>query len=144
MSRGFGAAKQNPRSAAAAVDTHVLGRGMRVRGRVSGEGNVRIEGEVEGDVKVSGQLELAATGTLIGSVSASQVTLDGSLQGDVEASGPIHIRAGARVVGDMNGAEVSLEEGASFRGRIDATFELPDGLEAGASKPATVAGSRRR
>jgi cytoskeletal protein CcmA (bactofilin family) len=117
---------------------------MRVRGRVSGEGNVRLEGEVEGDVKVSGQLEIAATGTLVGGVSANQVTVDGSLQGDVEASGPIHIRAGARVVGDMNGSEVSLEEGASFRGRIDASFELPDGLEAGPAKPAPAAGARRR
>jgi cytoskeletal protein CcmA (bactofilin family) len=111
---------------------------------VSGEGNVRLEGEVEGDVKVSGQLELAATGVLVGSVSAGQVTVDGSLQGDVEASGPIHIRTGARVVGDMNGSEVSLEEGASFRGRIDATFELPDGLASGAAKPVAPTGSRRR
>jgi cytoskeletal protein CcmA (bactofilin family) len=144
MSRGFGAAKQNSRSTAAAGDVHVLGRSLRIKGRVSGEGNVRLEGEVEGDVKVSGQFEVAATGTLLGNVAATQVTVDGSLQGDVEASGPIHIRAGARVAGDMNGAEVSLEEGASFRGRIDAAFDLPEGLEEGAAKPAPVAAARRR
>ncbi len=140
MSRGFGAAKSASRNSSAGftssgAEVHVLGRGMREKGRVTGEGDVRLEGEVEGDVKVTGQFEVGATGTFVGTLSASQVTIDGAVTGDVECSGAVHIRAGARVAGDMNGSEVSLEEGASFRGRVDATFELPDGLADGPAAP---------
>lgn len=119
---------------------------MRVKGRVTGEGDVRLEGEVEGDVKVTGQFEVGATGTFVGTLSAGQVTIDGALTGDVESVGSVLIRAGARVAGDMNATEVSLEEGASFRGRIDAAFELPDGLADGAPAPGrgSQASARRR
>ena len=58
--------------------------------------------------------------------------IEGSLNGDVAAQGAVMIRSGARVTGNMNGSEVALEEGAAFHGRIEADFELPDGLAAGA------------
>jgi hypothetical protein len=57
--------------------------------------------------------------------------LPGSLSGDVDSQGSVVIRSGARVAGNMSGSEVSLEEGAAFSGRIEADFELPDGLAAG-------------
>jgi cytoskeletal protein CcmA (bactofilin family) len=99
-------------SASADGDGATIGRGTRVRGRVEGSGDLRIEGEVTGDVRVSGA-----------------VTIEGTLTGDVVSEGAVLIRAGAQVEGNMSGAEVALEEGASFSGRIDADFELPDGLE---------------
>jgi cytoskeletal protein CcmA (bactofilin family) len=97
---------------AADGDGATIGRGTRVRGRVEGSGSLRIEGEVTGDVRVSGA-----------------VTIEGTLTGDVTSEGAVLIRSGAQVEGNMSGAEVALEEGASFSGRIDADFELPDGLE---------------
>lgn len=141
MSRGFGAAKSASRNSSAGftssgAEVHVLGRGMRVKGRVTGDGDVRLEGEVEGEVKVTGQFEVGATGTFVGTLSASQVMIDGAVTGDVESTGPVHIRAGARVAGDVHASEVSLEEGASFRGRVDASFDLPDGLADGPAAPA--------
>jgi cytoskeletal protein CcmA (bactofilin family) len=142
MSRGFGATKSNSRNAEPSSELQVLGRSIRVRGRVTGEGSIRLEGEVEGDVNVTGQFDVGGTGTLVGNLSAGHVTVEGVLQGSVESSGPVHIRAGARVVGDISTTEFSLEEGASYRGRIDAAFELPDGLS-GSPKEAKPAARRR-
>jgi cytoskeletal protein CcmA (bactofilin family) len=120
-----------------ASDANVLGRSVRIRGRVTGDGDLRLEGDVDGDVKIGGALEIGDAATLNGNVTANSVLVDGSLTGDVEATGPVHIRAGARVSGNMTGSEIALEEGAAFSGRIDASFELPDGLGGG------VATSRR-
>jgi len=116
-------------------DANVLGKSLRVRGRLSGEGDLRIEGEIEGEVRVSGALELCDGGSVSGNVAARSVMIEGSLTGDVAAEGAVLIRAGARVTGNMNGAEVSLEEGAAFTGRIEADFELPDGLAGGGAGP---------
>jgi cytoskeletal protein CcmA (bactofilin family) len=113
--------RTNPTDASASV----LGRGARVRGRVSGDGDLRVEGQIEGDVAVSGELSIEEGGTLTGDVDAGAVTIGGTLTGDVASRGPVAIRASARVEGNMGGAEVSLEEGASFFGRIDAEFDLP-------------------
>lgn len=103
----------------------VLGRGARVRGRVSGDGDLQVEGQIEGDVTLSGELSIDEAGSITGDVDAAAVTIAGALQGNVASRGAVTIRAGAKVEGNMGGAEVSLEEGASFVGRIEAEFDLP-------------------
>jgi len=108
----------------------VLGRGARVRGRVHGEGDLRVEGQIEGDVSVTGDLSIDEGGSIAGQVEAGSVTIFGALQGDVAARGPVAIRSTAKVTGHMGGVEVSLEEGAEFSGRIEAEFDLPAELSA--------------
>ena len=115
----------------------VIGRTTRVRGRVSGDGDLVIEGNVEGDITVRGDLTIAEGGRATSTIEADAVTLRGELEGDVRARGLVRIEAGARVRGDVQGESVALEEGAEFVGRLDATFELPAEL-GGAS------GGRRR
>jgi len=109
----------------------VLGHGTRVRGRVQGDGDLRVEGQVEGDVTLSGDLVIEEGAQIQGNVEAASVTIGGTLTGDVASRGPVAIRATARVAGNMGGSEVSLEEGAEFSGRIEADFELPAELSDG-------------
>ncbi len=146
MSRDFANSKsaRSTSSSAHAGGPSVLGSSLRVRGRLTGNGDLRIEGEIEGDVKVDGALELAEGGSVTGNVTATSVVLDGSLTGDVAAEGTVLIRANARVSGNMNGSEIALEEGASFNGRIEAVFELPDGLMTGGRALAEPAARRGR
>jgi len=111
-------------------DESVLGRGTRVRGRVGGEGSLRVEGQIEGNIAVGGDLAVEEGASITGDVEARVVTISGALTGDVSARGAVAIRATAKVAGNMGGSEVSLEEGAAFTGRIEAEFELPKELVA--------------
>jgi len=140
MSRDFATSKSARSTSSSAKEPNILGSGLRVRGRLTGAGDLRIEGEIEGDVKVGGALELGEGASVTGNISARSVVVDGSLTGDVNAEGAVVIRASARVSGNMNGSEIALEEGASFTGRIEAAFELPDGLMIGSG----TAGRRGR
>lgn len=127
MARGPAAERSHPTETSESAS--VLGRGARVRGRVGGEGDLRVEGSIEGDVALTGELSIEEGGSVAGNVGASAVLVGGALTGDVAATGAVVIRATARVEGNMSGAEVSLEEGASFSGRIEAEFDLPAELE---------------
>ncbi len=120
-----GSAVERSRTSETSESSSVLGRGARVRGRVSGEGDLRVEGQIEGDVTLSGELSIEEAGSITGDIDAAAVTIAGTLQGNVASRGAVTIRVGARVEGNMGGAEVSLEEGASFVGRIEAEFDLP-------------------
>jgi cytoskeletal protein CcmA (bactofilin family) len=122
----------------------VLGRGTRVRGRVGGEGDLRVEGQVEGDVRISGQLSIEEGAAVTGDVEASAVVIGGALSGDVAARGSVTVRAGAKVEGNLDGAEVVLEEGAAFEGRIEAAFDLPEELGGTAPPPRAAHGGRGR
>src|SRR5690242_8481434 len=100
-------------------DVNVIGASVRVRGRVTGEGDVRIEGQIEGDVRVTGALTLDAKASVKGNASARSVDVEGTLRGDIAAEGAVSIKDGAHVEGNISGAEVALDEGASFVGRIE-------------------------
>ena len=117
----------------------LLGRGVRVRGRVNGDGDLRVEGSVEGELVISGGLTIEEGASVKGDVGASSVVVAGVLAGDVDSRGPVVIRATAKVEGNLGAAEVSIEEGASFAGRLEAEFELPE-----EPRPAPVAGAPLR
>jgi cytoskeletal protein CcmA (bactofilin family) len=140
MSRPF-TSKSGGRGSANTDEANAIGPSVRVRGRVSGEGDLRVEGSVDGDVRVTGALAIDARGTVLGNTAARSVEVEGTLTGDISAVGTVHIRGGARVTGNVTGAEIALDETAAFVGRIEADFELPDDLEGASAAPQAV---RRR
>ena len=119
-----GSAGTRPAGASPAV----LGRGLRVVGRVRGEGDLRIEAEIEGDVTVGGTLHLDEPARVVGSVQAEAVVVAGQLDGDVTARATVAITASGRIRGTVKAAEVSLEEGGGLDGRIEADVELPKAI----------------
>ena len=115
-------------------DAAVLGEGVRIRGRISGEGDLSILGSVEGDVVVRGDLTIGEHAKIDSErLEAQGVNIMGEVDADVNASGPVRLRPTARVRGDLKASEVSIEEGAQFAGRIEADFELPAALGGGSS-----------
>ena len=105
-------------------DLSVLGPSTRVTGRVSGDGALRVEGNVRGDIQISGDAEIAAGGTVEGNVAAASLDIAGSLLGDVVSDGPVAIRSGAVVRGDLRGSEISIEPGSRVSVRLTTDFDL--------------------
>ncbi|HEY6557740.1 MAG TPA: polymer-forming cytoskeletal protein [Polyangiaceae bacterium] len=105
-------------------DFSTLGTSTRVTGRISGEGGLRVEGNVRGDVALSGPLELAEGASIEGNVEAEAVDVAGSLLGDVTSTGQVLVHAGAVVRGEMRAAQVTIEPGSRIAIRLDADFEL--------------------
>jgi cytoskeletal protein CcmA (bactofilin family) len=106
------------------TDASILGPATRVTGRVSGSGGLRVEGQVRGDITVSGDAEISDGGSVEGNVSASSLEVAGTLLGDAEVRGLVVIRSGANVRGELRGAEISIEPGSRVSVRLDTDFEL--------------------
>jgi cytoskeletal protein CcmA (bactofilin family) len=112
-----------------------IGSGTRIRGRIQGDGDLLVEGQVEGSVTIRGALTIAEGASVTSeALEAQTVTVAGTLEGDVTASGPVRLSAGARVRGNLTGSAVSIEDGARFSGRLDCEFDLPPELGGGSSR----------
>src|SRR4051794_27522594 len=95
-----------------------IGRGTFVRGNVSGDGDLEIQGRVEGSVTVTGEI-LIAEGALIRSdVTGRRVVIHGAVAGNVSAKEAIILEPGARVVGDLGAPQIGIRPGALVRGNV--------------------------
>jgi cytoskeletal protein CcmA (bactofilin family) len=106
-----------------------IGGGARVVGRIHGDGNLVVEGRVDGDLAIHGDLTIAEGASVTSkAVEAVSVTVAGTLEGDVAATGPVRLVSGAQVRGNLRGSAVAIDDGARFSGRLDCDFELPPEL----------------
>jgi cytoskeletal protein CcmA (bactofilin family) len=122
-------AQSRTTSHSSAAREATIGAATRVRGKITGDGNLLVEGQVEGEIAVRGNLTIAEGASVTSDVEADAIHIAGALEGDVNASGNVRIVSGARVRGDVKGAEVAIDEGAQFAGRLDCDFQLPPELE---------------
>jgi cytoskeletal protein CcmA (bactofilin family) len=106
------------------VETNVIGPSTRVIGRIAGEGALRVEGRVKGDIDVSGEGEIAEGATVEGNFRADSLDISGALLGDAAVSGAIFVRSSAVVRGELKGAEIAIEPGSRVSVRLNTAFEL--------------------
>jgi cytoskeletal protein CcmA (bactofilin family) len=96
----------------------VIGRGVRVRGRIQGEGDLAVEGYVEGEISVTGELIVEAAGLLGGNSNARVIVVRGAVRGDLTAEEVVRLEEGARVVGDLRAPRIAIAKGALVRGLV--------------------------
>lgn len=104
-----------------------IGPGLVVRGRLSGEGALHIDGRFEGTMEVQGNVEIGADGVVESPVGAGRVTIAGSVRGNVDASEAVVIQMGGRVEGDVYAKRVAIDDGGALHGSIHMDFDLPRG-----------------
>jgi cytoskeletal protein CcmA (bactofilin family) len=110
----------------------LLSPDLVVEGRLSGAGEVHVDGRVIGEVRL-GRLTLGETGFVEGSIEAEFVDIRGRVVGTIQAVS-VRIAASAHVEADITHQQLSMEAGAFFQGRCmqvaDFVTERPHLLEA--------------
>src|SRR5215472_5882748 len=118
---------QRPAPAPVIVDQAVIGKGIVVRGEITGKDALFIDGTVEGVINIPGERVtigrhgsvIAPRGSVAPCVTALEIVILGSVTGNVIATQRIDIRAEGSLTGDVTTARVSIEDCAYFRGGID-------------------------
>jgi cytoskeletal protein CcmA (bactofilin family) len=118
----------------------VIGRAARVRGRVTGSVDLEVQGYVEGEISVGGDVTVDSGGMVGASVHGRRLVVRGAVKGDLTADEAILLEDGARVVGDVRAPRVAIAPGALVRGFVDtgANGEAPRATraQAPAARPA--------
>lgn len=106
----------------------MIGPKITVRGALSGEEDLVVEGRLEGRVTLVGHLVIAPGGIVEADVEASSVEVRGEVRGDIVAARSITIERGATVAGNVRAPRVMIHDGAHFDGAIEMDVALPDGF----------------
>jgi len=109
-----------PMSTTQSGTTARLGASLHVKGEISGNEDLHIDGSVEGLVQLEDRkLTVGASAKLTADVVAREVVVYGSVKGNLRARDRIEIKKDGSVVGDLTTARIMIEDGAYFKGSIE-------------------------
>ena len=95
----------------------IIGPSIKVKGNFHGQGNIIIEGVVEGSVKTSNYLLIGEKAKITASVEANEAKIGGEVNGNVKTKGYLEITSSAKIFGDIEASELSIERGALLNGK---------------------------
>jgi len=111
---------QPPTPTADARITAMIGASIKIKGEISGNENLIIDGEVEGRVDLgSHDLTIGTSGDVKANLTGKSIQINGSVTGDIESSELAVVSKSGRVTGNIVSPRVTLEDGAQFKGSID-------------------------
>jgi cytoskeletal protein CcmA (bactofilin family) len=109
-----------PTGATADRATARLGLSLHLKGEISGNEDLYIDGTVEGLVQLDERkVTIGATAKLTADIIAGEVIVYGSVKGNVHGKGKIEIKKDGSVTGDLTTAQIIIEDGAYFKGSIE-------------------------
>ncbi len=118
----------------ATADQATIGKGLSIKGDITGSESLYIDGKVEGSINLPGnRVTVGRNGQVAANISAREVVILGKVRGNVSATDRVDIRAEGSLGGDVAAARISIEDGAFFKGGID--------IRKTEGKPATAAAS---
>lgn len=124
---------ERPTRSKAHGPTATIGPSIHIKGDVTGEENLVIEGTVDGAVKVkNNDVTIGVSGKVKANIYAASISVEGELNGDLIGEDKVIIRNTGKVQGNIVSPRVSLEEGAKFKGSID--MDPKAAIPAGAPK----------
>ncbi len=92
----------------------IISGGLRIVGDLVSEGDVQIDGIVEGDVHAR-SLTVSEGAAVKGQIIAESVCIRGSVEGQITAD-QVELGRSARVIGDIIHSDLAIQSGAYFEG----------------------------
>ena len=109
-----------PLGATADRATARLGSSLHVKGEISGNEDLLIDGSVEGLIQLDERkLTVGTTAKVTADIIAREVVVYGNVKGNLRAKDRIEIKKDGSVNGDLTTARISIEDGAYFKGSIE-------------------------
>ena len=104
----------------------VIGPSVKVKGDFNGQGNIIVEGTVEGSLKTNGRLEVGKAAKITANVEAKEAKIGGQVVGNVKIKGFLEVTATAKIFGDIETSGLSIERGATFNGKCTMTAGMEE------------------
>jgi cytoskeletal protein CcmA (bactofilin family) len=101
----------------ASNSTSLINKGTQLTGDIESSGNIRIEGNVTGNVVSKAKAFLGQSSQVSGDIIAQNAELEGEVKGNIRVSDTLTLRPTAIIHGDIITNKLIVESGAAFNGQ---------------------------
>jgi cytoskeletal protein CcmA (bactofilin family) len=95
----------------------IVGTGARLEGNVVSAGNLRIDGQVKGQINADGDVVLSPQSQVEADIRSQNVSVAGRFKGNIAVKGKAHLARGGRIDGNITSKTLVVEEGGIFHGQ---------------------------
>ena len=93
---------------------NIISQGTKIVGDFNSEGDFRIDGAVEGNIKTSGKVVVGKSGSIRGTLQGTDAYFEGKFSGKLALSGTLTLKATANIEGEVVVGKLAVEPGANF------------------------------
>lgn len=94
----------------------IIGAGVVLEGKLSSNGNIRVDGAINGDITANGSVTVGETGEITGEIKAEVISIGGKVTGSINSKEKVVLESKAVLKGDIVTKILVVEAGAIFDG----------------------------
>lgn len=96
----------------------IIGASIKVKGNFHGQGNIIIEGNLEGSLKTEANLYIGEKARIVANIEAQEAIINGEIKGDIKIKKYLSIGKTAKIFGNIQYGEMSIEKGGLINGQL--------------------------
>jgi len=95
----------------------LISKQIEFKGNLNGAGDLKIDGKIEGDVLLDGNLLLTETGIIRGNIQTNNFQCNGTVEGNIIVKEKFTVGSKSKIKGDIKTKILIIEEGAEINGK---------------------------
>ena len=105
------------------MERNVIAKNTKITGQIVSEGDYRIDGVLEGNLKTNGRVIIGASGNVKGVIATTNADIEGTFSGELKVEKTLTLKETANITGDVVVGRLSVEQGATFN--ASCTMKVP-------------------
>nr|WP_319400248.1 polymer-forming cytoskeletal protein [uncultured Carboxylicivirga sp.] len=98
---------------------NMIGPGTKIKGDLETNGDIKIDGTVEGNIVSKGRVLIGQNGVVKGDVKCTNCDIYGHFDGKILITELLSLKSSSKLTGDVKTGKLSIEPGAIFTGTCD-------------------------
>lgn len=103
-----------------------IAQGTKINGDILTEGDIRIDGQLEGSVQSQGKVVVGHTGNIKGEVKCQTANISGRVSGKLNAAEMVSFQESGVFSGEMVYGKLSVDPGATLEGTFTIAGKVKD------------------
>ena len=106
-----------PNQTPAGNGTTLISAGTKLKGDISSNGDLRIDGTIISNIQSSAKIIIGASGVVEGDITGNQADIVGKVSGNIKAKEILQLRGESVVTGNLYAGKLQVEPSATFNGQ---------------------------